>query len=66
MSESSRNDPVSQRSMLIILIAACKTAQTAFEAADNVVDRTLLHDLSSMIERSEAELQKLTEALGAA
>ena len=24
--------------MLIILIAACKSARTAFEAADNVVD----------------------------
>ena len=50
---------VRQRSMLTILIAACKTAQTAFQATDNSVDRDLLADLSKMIERSERELVKL-------
>ena len=50
---------VQQRSMLVILIAACRTAQTAFQAADNVVDKELLADLSKMIERSERELLKL-------
>ena len=34
-----------QRSMLVILIAACSTARTAFEAADNAIDATLLTDL---------------------
>lgn len=58
------NDLVQQRSMLVILLAACRTAQTAFEAADNLVDRQLLLDLTSMIKRSEDELAKLTVAIG--
>ena len=52
-------DLVKQRSMLVILLAACKSAQTAFEAADNAIDAELRNDLSRMIERSEAELTKL-------
>ena len=60
MSEPSIADLVKQRSMLVILIAACSTAKTAFEAANNLVDVDLLADLSKMIERSEAELGKLT------
>jgi hypothetical protein len=59
-------DLVKQRSMLIILIAACSTARTAFEAADNVVDRQLLEDLGKMIDRSEQELEKLNEQIAAA
>lgn len=59
-------DLVKQRSMLIILIAACSTARTAFEAADNIVDKQLLTDLDSMIRRSEQELDKLTERIEAA
>jgi len=54
---------VQQRSMLIILIAACTSARTAFEAADNVVDAQLRADLNRMIERSESELQKLNAAI---
>ena len=46
--------------MLVILIAACQTARTAFEAAGNEVDAELLADLTKMIERSEAELAKLS------
>jgi hypothetical protein len=49
--------------MLVILIAACTAARTAFEAADNVVDTELRADLNRMIERSEAELKKLTLAI---
>jgi len=52
-----------QRSMLVILIAACSTARTAFEAADNAVDGALLADLSKMIERSERELEKLNDRI---
>ncbi len=52
-----------QRSMLVILIAACSTARTAFEAADNAVDAELCADLGRMIERSEAELEKLNRAI---
>ena len=65
--EATVSDPVSnllkQRSMLVILIAACSTARTAFEAADNAVDSTLLTDLSTMIERSERELEKLDQQI---
>jgi len=49
--------------MLVILIAACTNARTAFEAADNVVDAKLCADLNRMIERSEAELEKLSAAI---
>jgi hypothetical protein len=56
-------DLVQQRSMLVILIAACKAARTAFEAADNAIDAQLCADLSAMIERSEAELTKLSRAI---
>ena len=54
-----------QRSMLVILIAACSTARTAFEAADNAVDSALVADLSKMIERSEGELAKLNREIEA-
>jgi len=56
-------DLVQQRSMLLILIAACNTARTAFEAADNAVDAELLTDLTRMIERSEGELERLSQEL---
>jgi hypothetical protein len=56
-------DLVRQRSMLVILIAACSSARTAFEAADNVVDADLCADLNRMIERSEDELEKLSAAI---
>ena len=56
-------DLVKQRSMLVILIAACKSARTAFEAADNAIDAQLQADLATMIERSEAELAKLSRAI---
>jgi hypothetical protein len=49
--------------MLVILIAACSSARTAFEAADNVVDAELREDLNRMIERSESELEKLNAAI---
>jgi hypothetical protein len=52
-----------QRSMLMILIAACSTARTAFQAAENAIDATLLTDLSTMIERSERELEKLNHQI---
>ena len=58
-------DLTQQRSMLVILIAACRTAQTAFEAADNAVDAELLADLRRMIARSEAELDVLNERIAA-
>ena len=58
--EASVSDLLQQRSMLLILIAACKTAQTAFQAARNAVDAELLTDLERMIERSEQELEALT------
>jgi len=57
---------IQQRSMLLILIAACSTARTAFEAADNAVDKQLLDDLVTMIDRSEQELEKVNERIAAA
>ena len=56
-------DLVQQRSMLVILLAACTTAQTAFEAADNAIDAELRDDLTKMIARSEAELAKLNRKI---
>jgi hypothetical protein len=63
MPDQSIAELVKQRSMLVILIAACTTARTAFEAADNAVDSQLVADLSKMIERSEAELEKLAKKI---
>jgi hypothetical protein len=66
MTDLSLTDLVQQRSMLIILIAACTSARTAFEAADNVIDEDLRADLTKMIERSEGELAKLSRLIAAA
>jgi len=63
MPDDSIAELVKQRSMLVILIAACTTARTAFEAADNAVDAQLVVDLSRMIERSEAELKRLADKI---
>jgi hypothetical protein len=52
-----------QRSMLVILIDACSTARTTFEAADNAIDASLLNDLSTMIDRSERKLVKLNQEI---
>lgn len=59
-------DLAQQRSMLVILLAACKAARTAFEAADNEIDAELRGDLSRMIDRSEAELKKLNHKIAEA
>jgi hypothetical protein len=56
-------DIVQQRSMLVILLAACTAAQTAFEAADNAIDAELRDDLDKMIVRTEAELVKLNRLI---
>jgi hypothetical protein len=40
-----------------------QVGSTAFEAADNAIDAQLCADLSAMIERSEAELTKLSRAI---
>jgi len=58
-------DLLQQRSMLMILIAACSTARTAFEAADNSIDTQLLEDLGKMIRRSEQELERLNARIAA-
>jgi hypothetical protein len=46
-------------SMLMILLATCKTTRDTLCAADNPVDAELLRILDLMIERSEAELLQL-------
>lgn len=48
------------RSMLILLLAACKQTQTALGAAANALDTDLLIVLDAMIERTEVELIALT------
>jgi hypothetical protein len=63
---ASVGDLVRQRSMLVILIAACKAARTAFEAAANEVDDELVADLTAMIDRSERELRKVAARIDAA
>jgi len=60
VAEPSITDLVKQRSMLIILIAACTSARDAFEAADNNLDTDLCDDLSRVIERSKAEVEHLS------
>jgi hypothetical protein len=54
---------IRQRSMLVILVAACKTALTAFEAGDKTLDAELRADISKLIERSESELAKLSQRI---
>jgi hypothetical protein len=51
------------RSMLILLLAACKQTQTALGAAANALDTDLVSLLDAMIERTECELTALTEKL---
>ncbi len=49
----------------MLLLATCKQTQTALGAAANVLDTSLLHDLDAMIERTEGELEALTEKINA-
>ncbi len=65
MIDSSIAELVKQRSMLVVLIAACSTARSAFEAAEHAVGDQLLSELSTMIDLSEAELAKLSQRIEA-
>jgi hypothetical protein len=49
--------------MLRILYGACSAALDAFRAADNPVDRQLVADLESMMDRTEDEIGRLTSLL---
>jgi hypothetical protein len=51
------------RSLLTILVATCRQTLLALEATDNVLDTEMTDDLRKMIDRSEAELQVLTDRL---
>jgi hypothetical protein len=51
------------RSMLMLLLAACKQTQIVLEAAANALDTDLTTDLVAMIERTESELAALTEKI---
>lgn len=53
------------RSMLILLLAACKQTQTVLTAAANALDTDLTADLGAMIERTEKELVELTVKIDA-
>jgi hypothetical protein len=54
------------RSMLILLLATCKQTLLALEATANVLNTNLTHDLTLMIERSERELETLSDTINAA
>ena len=49
--------------MLRILYGACSAALDAFRAADNPVDRQLVADLESMMDRTGDEIGRLTSLL---
>ena len=49
--------------MLVLLVSACRTAQSAFEAARNPLDDQLAADLMKMIDRSQIELDKLEQRI---
>jgi hypothetical protein len=52
-------DLIHQRSVLVILLASCTAARTAFDGVDNAIDDGLRLDLTKLIDSSEAELTKL-------
>jgi hypothetical protein len=52
-----------QLAMLRILYGACVAALDAFRAADNPVDEQLVVDLETMIERTKAEIERLSAQL---
>ena len=54
------------RSMLVLLLATCEQTLLALEAAGNELDTDLTRDLSAMIDRSEAELERLKVKIDAA
>ena len=49
----------------MLLLAACKQADVALQAAANALDTDLTNDLSRMIERSERELVALNVKINA-
>ena len=49
--------------MLHILYGACSAALNAFRAADNPVDEQLVHDLDTMILRTQGEIERLVAEL---
>ena len=53
------------RSMLILLLSACKQSQIVLQAAANTLDTDLTNDLGTMIERTERELEALQAKIAA-
>jgi hypothetical protein len=54
---------VTRRSMLTIVIAACTSARSVFDEADDSIDPQFREDLVRMIERATSELAKLSAAI---
>jgi hypothetical protein len=54
---------VTRRSMLTIVIAACTSARSVFDDADDAIDPQFREDLGRMIERATSELAKLSAAI---
>jgi hypothetical protein len=65
MIDSSIAQLVKQRSMLVVLVAACSTARSAFEDSDHAVDDRWLNELSTVIDLSEAKLANLSQRIEA-
>ncbi len=53
------SDLTQQRSMLVLLLAACEQALETFQAADNPLDEAFVTDLERIIERTRRELETL-------
>jgi hypothetical protein len=49
--------------MLTIVIAACTSARSVFDEADDAIDPQFREDLDRMIERATSELAKLSAAI---
>jgi hypothetical protein len=56
-------DTYQHRAMLRILYRACAAALEAFRAADNPIDEQLVADLEIMVERTQAEIERLAAHL---
>ena len=55
-----------QRNMFVILLAVCRNARTEFKLATaEVTDTDLVADLSALIERCEAGLERLARTITA-
>ena len=48
-----------EMAMLVILLATCETSLQAFRAADSLIDKQLVADLETMVDRTRKEIEAL-------